>query len=63
MTVCPYSHPDNPAHNLVRWAIRRSAVARRVLLRMDDLFYGRRPRGIGARPAGSAEAGSGRDPG
>jgi ferredoxin len=44
MTVCPYSHPDNAAHNLVRWAIQRSGVARRLLLRMDDLFYGRRPR-------------------
>jgi ferredoxin len=44
MTVCPYSHPDNAAHNLVRWTIRRSGVARRVMLRLDDLFYGRRPK-------------------
>jgi ferredoxin len=44
MRVCPYSHPDSPAHNLVRWAIRRSGVARRVLLWMDDLFYGRKPK-------------------
>ncbi len=44
VTVCPYSHPNSPAHNLVRWAIRRSGAARRLLLRMDDLFYGRRPR-------------------
>ncbi len=43
MSVCPYSHPDNPAHNLVRWAIRNSAGARRVGLWMDDLFYGRKP--------------------
>jgi ferredoxin len=43
MAVCPYSHPDNAAHNLVRWTIRRSGVARRVMLRLDDLFYGRRP--------------------
>ncbi len=42
MTVCPYSHPDNAAHQLVRWAIRRSGAARRLLNRMDDLFYGRR---------------------
>ena len=44
MTVCPYSHPDNAAHNLVRWAIRSSGVARRGALQLDDLFYGRHPR-------------------
>lgn len=39
MAVCPYSHPNNLAHNLVRWAIQRSGLARRVALWMDDLFY------------------------
>ena len=43
MTVCPYSHPSNPPHNLVRWAIRHSGAARRAALWMDDLFYGHRP--------------------
>jgi reductive dehalogenase len=43
MTVCPYSHPDNLAHDLVRGAIRRSGAARRAALWLDDLFYGRRP--------------------
>ena len=43
MTVCPYSHPDNAVHNLVRWAIRSSGAARRGALWLDDLFYGRRP--------------------
>jgi ferredoxin len=43
MIVCPYAHPDSPAHNLARWAIRRSGAARRAALWMDDLFYGRRP--------------------
>jgi reductive dehalogenase len=42
MTVCPYAHPDNTAHDIVRWAIRRSGTARRAALWMDDLFYGRR---------------------
>jgi len=42
MTVCPYSHPDNLAHNVVRVAIRRSGAARRVALWLDDLLYGRR---------------------
>ncbi len=44
MAVCPYSHPDNAAHNLVRWAIRKSGGARRAMVWMDDLVYGRRPR-------------------
>ncbi len=43
MSVCPYSHPDNAAHNVVRWAIARSGAARRLMLWMDDLFYGRSP--------------------
>ncbi len=44
MSVCPYSHPANPAHNAVRWAIARSGAARRVMLWADDLFYGRNPK-------------------
>jgi hypothetical protein len=43
MRVCPYSHPSTLLHNLVRVAIRRSALARRLALAADDLFYGRRP--------------------
>jgi reductive dehalogenase len=43
MAVCPYSHPDNWAHNAVRWAILRSGFARRAALWMDDLTYGRKP--------------------
>jgi ferredoxin len=43
IAVCPYSHPDNPAHRVVRWAIRRSAAARELALWMDNLIYGRRP--------------------
>ena len=41
MRVCPYSHPDNPAHNLVRAAIRRSSSARRAMVWLDDIFYGK----------------------
>jgi reductive dehalogenase len=48
MTVCPYSHPHNTAHNLVRWAIQRSGLARRAALWLDDVFYGRKPQ---PRPA------------
>jgi hypothetical protein len=43
MSVCPYSHPDNAAHNLVRRALPRSGFLRRVALWADDLFYGRSP--------------------
>ena len=43
MAVCPYSHPDNAAHNIVRWTLRRSGAARRAALWTDDLVYGRRP--------------------
>ncbi len=42
IAVCPYSHPNNPAHNLVRGAIRRSGLARRAALWMDDFFYPQR---------------------
>lgn len=44
MRVCPYSHPDSPPHNLVRWATARSGGMRRLLLWLDDVFYGRRPK-------------------
>jgi hypothetical protein len=55
--VCPYSHPNNLLHNLVRWGIRRSPLARRLALFLDDLFYGRKPKP--AQPLGwLATAGS-----
>ncbi len=44
MAVCPFSHPDNGAHSLVRWGIQRSGFFRRLALWLDDLFYGRRPK-------------------
>lgn len=53
MRVCPYSHPDNWMHNLVRWAIRSLPGARKPLLLMDDLFYGRRPPARHHEPYGS----------
>jgi ferredoxin len=43
MKVCPYSHPDNWMHNLVRKAIRVSPGTRNLMLWADDLVYGRRP--------------------
>jgi len=43
MAVCPYSHPDNAMHAVVRWGIRNNGLFRKGALRMDDLIYGRRP--------------------
>ena len=39
--VCPYSHPDGVLHRLVRWAIQRNGLARRLALWGDRFFYGR----------------------
>lgn len=42
MKVCPYSHPSSLVHNVVRAAIRDSALTRKLSLWGDDLFYGRK---------------------
>ena len=44
MSVCPYSHPDTPLHNLVRYGIKYSPAFRRWAAKMDDLAYGRKPK-------------------
>ena len=43
LAVCPYSHPDNWLHNLVRWGIQKSGTFRRAALFLDDFFYGKKP--------------------
>ena len=43
LAVCPYSHPDNTLHNLIRWGIKRSGTFRRAALFLDDFFYGKKP--------------------
>jgi reductive dehalogenase len=43
VSVCPYSHPDNLLHNLVRVGVRNSSLFRRLAIRLDDVFYGKRP--------------------
>ena len=50
LAVCPYSHPDSAFHNAVRWGVRRSSLFRRAAVRLDDVFYGRKP---APRPAPS----------
>jgi reductive dehalogenase len=42
MKVCPFSHPDNFVHNVIRYGIKRSALARKLSLHADNLFYGSR---------------------
>jgi ferredoxin len=44
MSVCPFSHPDNWFHNLVRYGIRNNLFFRRLALPLDNLFYGKRPK-------------------
>lgn len=41
--VCPYSHPDNLLHNVVRFGVRNSSVFRALAVTMDDYLYGRKP--------------------
>jgi hypothetical protein len=43
MAVCPYSHPDSWAHNLVRQILSSSTLYHRPALWLDDLLYGRTP--------------------
>jgi len=43
MTSCPYSHPDNWFHRFIRWAIKNNLVFRRMAIKLDDIFYGRKP--------------------
>jgi len=44
MAVCPYSHPDTLMHNLIRFGVQNSANFRKAALKMDDLFYGKKPK-------------------
>jgi len=42
--VCPYSHPNNFMHNLIRKGIDNSKLFAQAALKADDLFYGRKPK-------------------
>jgi len=44
MIVCPYSHPDNWFHRMIRFGIRNSSVFRSLAVPLDDLFYGKKPK-------------------
>jgi reductive dehalogenase len=44
VAVCPYSHPDNFLHNLIRKGIKRNSIFRSFALVMDDFFYSKKPK-------------------
>ena len=44
MTVCPYSHRDNMFHRFIRWGLKNNLVFRYLAVKLDDVFYGRKPR-------------------
>lgn len=41
---CPYSHPDNFFHNVIRRLLKNSVIFRHFAIKMDDFFYGRKPK-------------------
>lgn len=43
MSVCPYSHPDNFLHNIVRFGIQNSSIFSRIAVNLDDVIYGKKP--------------------
>ena len=44
VSVCPFSHPDNLFHRMIRFGIRISPQFRLFAVKMDDLFYGTKPK-------------------
>ena len=44
MSDCPYSHPDNFFHNVIRILLKNSVIFRHFAIKMDDFFYGRKPK-------------------
>jgi reductive dehalogenase len=44
MRLCPYSHPDNLLHNVVRYGIKHSQLFRKFAVWMDDFVYGKNPK-------------------
>lgn len=41
--VCPFSHPDDEFHHFIRWGIKNNLLFRHLAIKLDDLFYGRKP--------------------
>ena len=43
LSVCPYSHPNNFLHSIVRFGIRNSTIFSRIAIFLDDVIYGKKP--------------------
>ncbi len=43
MTVCPYSHRDDLFHRFIRWGLKNNLLFRYLAVKLDDIFYGRKP--------------------
>ena len=41
LACCPFSHPAGGIHTIVRFLVRRAPWLDRLLLLLDDVFYGR----------------------
>lgn len=50
MAVCPHAHPDAFPHTVARRMIRRSMLALRLMIWLDDVFYGRIPPSLPLEP-------------
>ncbi|MCD6122563.1 MAG: 4Fe-4S dicluster domain-containing protein [Spirochaetales bacterium] len=44
MAVCPYSHAPLYSYKPIKYLIKHSGFARRAFLKVDDLFYGKKPK-------------------
>lgn len=44
LAVCPYSKPNTFYHKILRFFVKRNAIARILANFGDDLFYGKKPR-------------------
>ncbi len=44
MRICPYSHPNNFLHNIVRFGTRNSVIFRQLAILLDDVLYGKKPK-------------------
>jgi reductive dehalogenase len=43
VSACPYSHRNNWFHRLVGAAVKNNLVFRHLAIKLDDVFYGRKP--------------------
>jgi reductive dehalogenase len=41
--VCPYAHPNNLMHTIIRRGIRNNVLFRHLALYLDDFFYSKKP--------------------